>query len=165
MIATYYILLTIFILPNTSRRLLSLPSDHPLGSLTLSANMGARNCSSVVLEKNYYCNLIFTGNIVLACCGPPATRGSRTARRCSGRTTATRRTRTEGGTCHNNIGNNFVKNIMKMLLCSGVLHPTYEVFFILLLQQPNVDEMPGCCGSDENAVGQRVAEKQDEKLR
>ena len=47
------ILLTIFILPNTSRRLLSLPSDHPLGSLTLSANMGARNCSSVVLEKKY----------------------------------------------------------------------------------------------------------------
>ena len=52
-----------------------------------------------------------------------------------------------------------------MLLCSRVLHPTYEVFFILLLQQPNVDEMPGRCGSDKNAVGQRVAEKQDEKLR
>ena len=58
-------LLTIFILPNTSRRLLSLPSDHPLGSLTLSANMGARNCSSVVLEKNYYCNLMVKGNIAL----------------------------------------------------------------------------------------------------
>ena len=102
-------LLTIFILPNTSRRLLSLPSDHPLGSLTLSANMGARNCSSVVLET--YCNLIVTRNYVLACCGPPATRGSRTARRYSGRTTATRRTQTEGGTYNKNIGYNFVKNI------------------------------------------------------